>query len=38
MELEFGEVRYFCTAAVTKSDDHQLHDGIAPFVNWCLNP
>ncbi|MCT2591585.1 hypothetical protein LHJ74_17050 [Streptomyces sp. N2-109] len=38
MELEFGEVRFFCTAAVTTSDDHQLHDSIAPFVGWCLNP
>ncbi|KUO22609.1 hypothetical protein [Streptomyces dysideae] len=37
MELEFGKVRFFCTAAMTTTDDHRVHGSIAPFVDWCLN-
>ncbi|MFE7382799.1 hypothetical protein ACFU9F_20805 [Streptomyces zhihengii] len=35
MELEFGEVRYFFTAAVT-DDDGRVDPSLAPFTAWCL--
>ncbi|MFE0516230.1 hypothetical protein [Streptomyces sp. NPDC058964] len=35
MDLEFGEVRFFCTAAVA-GDDDRVDDSIGRFVQWCL--
>lgn len=35
MELEFQEVRYFCTAAVA-DEEARVDDSIRRFVDWCL--
>lgn len=35
MDLEFGEVRFFCTAAVA-DDGGRVDASIAGFVEWCL--
>ncbi|MFJ3308169.1 hypothetical protein ACIPSA_34795 [Streptomyces sp. NPDC086549] len=35
MDLEFREVRFFCTAAVADTDA-RVDDSIARFVEWCL--
>ncbi|MGW0708042.1 TRAFAC clade GTPase domain-containing protein [Streptomyces sp. NPDC002643] len=35
MDLEFGEVRFFCTAAVA-DEQGQVDPSIAAFVQWCL--
>ncbi|MFE2941447.1 hypothetical protein ACFXKG_20640 [Streptomyces sp. NPDC059255] len=35
MELDFQEVRYFCTAAVA-DENGQVDASIARFVGWCL--
>lgn len=35
MDLEFGEVRYFCTAAVA-DEEGRVDPSIAVFVDWCL--
>ncbi|MGW2422064.1 TRAFAC clade GTPase domain-containing protein [Streptomyces sp. NPDC001709] len=35
MDLEFGEVRFFCTAAVA-DDQARVDPSIAAFVGWCL--
>lgn len=35
MDLEFGEVRFFCTAAVA-DDEGRVDPSIATFVGWCL--
>ncbi|MGW4232078.1 TRAFAC clade GTPase domain-containing protein [Streptomyces sp. NPDC004980] len=35
MELEFQEVRFFCTAAVA-DEDAQVDGSITRFVDWCL--
>ncbi|MER6996721.1 hypothetical protein [Streptomyces sp. NPDC000410] len=40
MELEFQEVRFFFTAAVTvdgtDDQEQEMHASIAPLVDWCL--
>ncbi|MFE1443692.1 hypothetical protein [Streptomyces sp. NPDC058739] len=36
MELEFREVRYFFTAAVT-DEDGAVDPSLVPFVAWCLH-
>ncbi|EST20597.1 TRAFAC clade GTPase domain-containing protein [Streptomyces roseochromogenus] len=35
MDLEFGEVRFFCTAAVADQEG-RVDPSIAAFVEWCL--
>ncbi|MFF0017389.1 hypothetical protein [Streptomyces sp. NPDC005374] len=35
MDLEFGEVRFFCTAAVA-DEEGQVDPSVAVFVAWCL--
>lgn len=35
MDLEFGEVRFFCTAAVA-DEEGQVDPSIAVLVEWCL--
>jgi hypothetical protein len=35
MDLEFGEVKFFCTAAVA-DEEGQVDPSIAAFVEWCL--
>ncbi|MGV9291479.1 TRAFAC clade GTPase domain-containing protein [Streptomyces sp. NPDC003719] len=35
MELDFQEVRYFCTAAVA-DEDARVDGSITRFVDWCL--
>lgn len=35
MDLEFGEVRFFCTAAVV-DEEGQAGPGITVLVEWCL--
>ncbi|NGN63558.1 hypothetical protein G5C51_06515 [Streptomyces sp. A7024] len=36
MNLEFGEVRYFFTGAVTTDETGAVHPSIAPLTDWCL--
>ncbi|MGW7428291.1 TRAFAC clade GTPase domain-containing protein [Streptomyces sp. NPDC054861] len=36
MELEFAEVRYFFTAAVTV-EEGRVHASVGRFVDWCLD-
>ncbi|ADI03648.1 hypothetical protein SBI_00527 [Streptomyces bingchenggensis BCW-1] len=35
MDLEFGEVRFFCTAAVA-DEEGRVDPSIGVFVDWCL--
>ncbi|MFE9068532.1 hypothetical protein [Streptomyces violaceusniger] len=35
MDLEFGEVRFFCTSAVA-DEEGRVDPSIATFVEWCL--
>jgi hypothetical protein len=35
MELDFQEVRFFCTSAVA-DENAQVDDSITRFANWCL--
>ncbi|KAK1185596.1 hypothetical protein B7755_050495 [Streptomyces sp. NBS 14/10] len=35
MDLEFGEVRFFCTAAVA-DEEGRVDPSIGGFVDWCL--
>ncbi|MGO4755872.1 hypothetical protein AB4212_46005, partial [Streptomyces sp. 2MCAF27] len=35
MDLEFGEVRFFCTAAVA-DEEGRVDPSIRDFVDWCL--
>ncbi|MFE2886351.1 hypothetical protein [Streptomyces sp. NPDC059272] len=35
MEMEFREVGFFFTAAVT-TDDGRVHESVLPLVDWCL--
>ncbi|MFE1832679.1 TRAFAC clade GTPase domain-containing protein [Streptomyces sviceus] len=35
MEMEFREVRFFFTAAVT-TEDERVDDSMVPLVDWCL--
>ncbi|WP_353940736.1 hypothetical protein ABII15_03325 [Streptomyces sp. HUAS MG91] len=36
MDLDFGEVRFFCTAAVA-DDEGRVDPSVTTFVDWCMN-